>query len=158
MKIELFTVGNIKEPYLRDGIAEYQKRLRPYADLAIYELPEGKLPLNPGKTEIIQALNQEGNAISKRLNPRASQVALCIEGRAYSSEEFSGKIEDWMVQGGGVIQFLIGSSYGLSEEIKRGKEKLSFSLMTFPHQLMRLVLLEQIYRGFRILRNEPYHK
>lgn len=158
MKIEIICIGTIKESYLREGIEEYVKRLQPYSTFQIIERPEARLSQNPSQAEIDQALDEEAEDILKQVSKGSKMVSLCIEGKQFTSEAFSKKIEDWALEGGANISFIIGSSHGLSKTIKQKSEKLSFSKMTFPHQLMRLILLEQVYRGFRILRNEPYHK
>lgn len=159
MNINIIAIGDVKEKYLRDAIKEYEKRLKPYANLSIIELSEEKLSNNPSDAEIIQAMDKEGERILEKINPRAFVFALCIEGKQITSEEFSHKIDQVGLDGYGHISFIIGGSNGLSQEVKmRANHKLSFSKMTFPHQLMRVVLLEQVYRAYKISRNEPYHK
>ncbi|NLW52322.1 MAG: 23S rRNA (pseudouridine(1915)-N(3))-methyltransferase RlmH [Tissierellia bacterium] len=159
MNIDIIAIGDIKEKYLKDAIKEYDKRIKPYSSLNIIELPESKLPNNPSPADINSAMQKEGEKILEKINPRAYVIALCIEGKQLSSEAFSGSIQNITIEGYSEIAFIIGGSNGLSNEVKqRANHKLSFSKMTFPHQLMRVILMEQIYRAFRIMRNEPYHK
>lgn len=159
MNIDIIVIGDIKEKYLKDAIKEYEKRLRPYANISIVELSEEKLANNPSDKDIDQAMEKEGQAILAKINPRSYVIPLCIEGKQMDSEKFSEKIGDITLEGYSHITFVIGGSNGLSKEVKsRADHKLSFSKMTFPHQLMRVILLEQIYRAVRIMKNEPYHK
>lgn len=159
MNIDIIVIGDVKEKYLRDAIAEYEKRLKPYANLTTYELKEARLSANPSEKDIEQAIEIEGQEILGKINPRAYVCALCVEGKQLSSEDISARMDSITVDGYNDLVFIIGGSNGLSPEVKkRANLKLSFSKMTFPHQLMRVILLEQIYRGFRILRGEPYHK
>lgn len=159
MNIDIIVIGDVKEKYLRDAIAEYEKRLKPYANLTTYELKEARLSANPSEKDIEQAIEIEGQEILGKINPRAYVCALCVEGKQLSSEDLSARMDSITVDGYNDLVFIIGGSNGLSPEVKkRANLKLSFSKMTFPHQLMRVILLEQIYRGFRILRGEPYHK
>ncbi|MBY0758916.1 23S rRNA (pseudouridine(1915)-N(3))-methyltransferase RlmH [Sellimonas caecigallum] len=159
MKITVITVGKIKEKYLKDAIAEYQKRLGRYCKLEIVEVADEKTPDNAGETLENQIRRKEGERIAKYLKDDAYIIALAIDGKMLSSEEFADQIQRLGVGGTSHIQFVIGGSIGLDEEIlKRADYRLSFSKMTFPHQLMRVILLEQIYRGYRIIANEPYHK
>ncbi|MDO4777980.1 MAG: 23S rRNA (pseudouridine(1915)-N(3))-methyltransferase RlmH [Tissierellia bacterium] len=159
MNINLVAVGNIKEKYFIDAINEYKKRLSSYANLKIWEISEYKLPNNPGDSKIFEGLEKEGELILNKIPEKSFVIALCVEGKGFSSEEFSDKISECMINGYSDISFVIGGSYGLSEKVKSTANlRLSFSKMTFPHQLMRVILLEQVYRGFRILKNEPYHK
>lgn len=156
LKINVITVGTIKEKYLRDAIAEYQKRISRFAKLSIIELEEAYLPQNPAPVDIERALEKEADAILRRFSG-GGKIALCVEGKQLSSERFAGKLAGMEMKGS--IDFVIGSSHGLSERVKSACEmRLSFSEMTFPHQLMRLILCEQIYRAFKINRNESYHK
>lgn len=159
MKITIVTVGKIKEKYLKDAISEYGKRLGRYCRLEILETADEKTP--DGASELIerQIRRKEGERIEKYLREDAYVVALAIDGKMLSSEEFSEKIGSLGVNGVSHIIFVIGGSIGLDEQIlKRADYRLSFSKMTFPHQLMRVILLEQIYRAYRILNHEPYHK
>lgn len=158
MKIDIICTGNIKEGYLKKGIAEYTKRISAYASVNIIELKEERLGRNPSKAEIAQALEAEGERILKVLPKTSTVISLCIEGRKLNSVEFADLVDRAMDEGGAGLTFIIGSSYGLSEEIKKLGYRVSFSDMTFPHQLMRMILLEQVYRSFKILKNEPYHK
>lgn len=159
MKVTLITVGKIKEKYLRDGIAEYSKRLGKYCKLDIVEVPDEKTPDNAGEAIENAIKDKEGTRILKYIRDDAYVVALAIDGSMLCSEELAGKIESLGIRGTSHIIFVIGGSLGLSGEVLlRSDYKLSFSKMTFPHQLMRVILLEQIYRSYRIIQNEPYHK
>lgn len=159
MKITLITVGKIKEKYLKMAIDEYNKRLSAYCKLKIIELSDEKAPENMSEKEENLILKKEGERILKNIKVDSFVIALDIQGKGLSSEELAKKINDLGVQGKGDITFIIGGSLGLWEDIlKRANYKLSFSKMTFPHQLMRVNLLEQIYRSFRINSNHPYHK
>ena len=159
MKITIVTVGKIKEKYLKDAIAEYGKRLSRYCKLEIVETSYENTP--DGASELMeqQIRRKEGERIEKYLREDAYVIALAIDGKMLSSEEFSEKIGSLGVSGVSHIIFIIGGSIGLDEQIlRRADYRLSFSKMTFPHQLMRVILLEQIYRAYRILNHEPYHK
>ena len=159
MKITIVTVGKIKEKYLKDAIAEYGKRLSRYCKLEIVETADEKTP--DGASELMeqQIRRKEGERIEKYLREDAYVIALAMDGKMLSSEEFSEKIGSLGVSGVSHIIFIIGGSIGLDEQIlRRADYRLSFSKMTFPHQLMRVILLEQIYRAYRILNHEPYHK
>ena len=159
MNIDILAVGKIKEKYLNEGIGEYSKRLSRYCSLNIIEVDDEKAPENLSDKEMEMIKAKEGEKLMSKIPSGAFVVALAIEGKQLSSEALSEKISDIMVDGNSHIVFVIGGSLGLSGEIlKRANLKLSFSKMTFPHQLMRMILLEQIYRFFRIMRNEPYHK
>ncbi|HZH93908.1 MAG TPA: 23S rRNA (pseudouridine(1915)-N(3))-methyltransferase RlmH [Tissierellaceae bacterium] len=159
MNIDILAVGKIKEKYLNEGIGEYSKRLSRYCSLNIIEVDDEKSPENLSDKEMEMIKAKEGEKLMSKIPSGAFVVALAIEGKQLSSEALSEKISDIMVDGNSHIVFVIGGSLGLSGEIlKRANLKLSFSKMTFPHQLMRMILLEQIYRSFRIMRNEPYHK
>jgi 23S rRNA (pseudouridine1915-N3)-methyltransferase len=159
MKITLICVGKLKEKYLSQGVEEYAKRLSRYCTLDIIELADEKTPDNAGEAleDIIK--KKEGERILKALKEDSYCIALAINGNMQSSEELASKIDTLGVSGTSHISFIIGGSLGLSEEvIKRADYQLSFSKMTFPHQLMRMILLEQIYRAYRIISNQPYHK
>ena len=159
MKITLITVGKIKEKYFTDAIAEYAKRLSRYFKLEIIEVADEKTP--DGASEAIenQIKEKEGDRILVKVPDGAYVVALAIEGKQLDSEELADKMEKWNVNGVSHLVFIIGGSLGLTPKVlNRADFKLSFSKMTFPHQLMRVILLEQIYRSFRIRNNEPYHK
>ncbi|MDO4321610.1 MAG: 23S rRNA (pseudouridine(1915)-N(3))-methyltransferase RlmH [Lachnospiraceae bacterium] len=159
MKITLLTVGKIKEKYLRDGIAEYVKRLGRYCRLDIVEVPDEKTPDRASAAEEAQIKNTEGERLLRCIRENDYVIALAIDGKMLDSVELSEKIEKLGIQGHSSIVFVIGGSLGLSDAVLgRADYKLSFSRMTFPHQLMRMVLLEQIYRSYRIMQGEPYHK
>ncbi|CCQ94847.1 conserved hypothetical protein [[Clostridium] ultunense Esp] len=159
MNIKIIAVGKIKEKYMREGIKEYSKRLSRYCNLEIIEIGDEKAPENLSKKDIEIIKNKEGRKLLSKIPQNSFIISLEIEGKEISSEELSKKIEDLMVGGINDITFIIGGSLGLSQEVRnKANYKLSFSKMTFPHQLMRIILLEQIYRGFRIIRGEPYHK
>ena len=159
MKITVIAVGKIKEKYLKDALAEYSKRLSRYCRLEILEVADEKTLDNASETVERQIRQKEGERIRKLMKADAYTIALAIDGNMLSSEKFSEKIETLGVQGISHIQFLIGGSIGLDETLlKEADYRLSFSKMTFPHQLMRVILLEQIYRGYRIMAGEPYHK
>ncbi|MBR3149993.1 MAG: 23S rRNA (pseudouridine(1915)-N(3))-methyltransferase RlmH [Eubacterium sp.] len=158
MKINVIAVGKLKEKYLRDAVAEYSKRIGAYAKLNIIEISEHRCADNPSPAEIQQVLTKEGEQIISKIPKGSFVIPMCIEGAQKSSEEFSAEIERLSLTNG-EITFVIGGSFGLSDEVKRlGKMKLSFSKMTFPHQLMRVILLEQIYRALSISHNSKYHK
>lgn len=159
MKITLLTAGKVREKYLRDGIAEYQKRLGKYCRVEVVEVADEKTPDKAPPAEEERIKNTEGERLLRRIRETDYVIALAIDGKAPDSIEFSEKLEKLGVQGESSLVFVIGGSLGLSEEVlRRADERLSFSRMTFPHQLMRLILLEQIYRAFRIMKGEPYHK
>jgi len=159
MKITLITVGKIKEKYLKDAIAEYTKRLSKYCKLEIIEVSDEKTPDNASETVEEQIRSKEGERILKHIKDDAYVITLEIKGKQLTSEELADKIETLGVQGTSHIIFVIGGSIGLGQEVlKRSDYGLSFSKMTFPHQLMRVILLEQVYRSYRIISNEPYHK
>ncbi len=159
MKLRLVTVGKVKEKYLRDAIAEYAKRLSSYCTLEILELPDEKTPDRAPQSVEEKIKETEGQRILSKLPERSYVIALAIEGKELSSTELAEKLEKTMLSGNSDISFVIGGSLGLSPAVlQRSDYQLSFSRMTFPHQLMRVILLEQIYRSFRINANEPYHK
>ena len=159
MKITLLTVGKIKEKFYTEAIKEYSKRLSRYCKLEIIEVADEKTAENASEHEENLIRSKEGERLKKYIKEGAYVISLAIEGKQHSSEEFSEKLHTLGLHGESHIIFIIGGSIGLSPEIlKESKELLSFSKMTFPHQLMRVVLLEQIYRGFRIMNGEPYHK
>ena len=159
MNITVICIGKLKEKYLKDAISEYGKRISAYGKLDIIELTPVRLSDNPSQTEIDNALAKEAEEIKKKI-PNGSYVfSLCVEGKQKSSEELAKAINDVTLNGKSNIVFIIGSSFGLSPEIKKLSDcRLSFSPMTFPHQLMRVMLLEQIYRAFQINNNGKYHK
>lgn len=159
MNIKIITVGKIKEKYIQEGIKEYSKRLSRYCSLEIIEIDDEKAPENLSDKEMEIVKAKEGERILAKIPQNSFVIALAIEGKQLSSEDLSQKMSDVMVQGTNDITFIIGGSLGLNRDvINRSDFKLSFSKMTFPHQLMRLILLEQVYRAWRILKNEPYHK
>ena len=152
-------MGKLKEKYLKMGIAEYAKRLGAYCKLELIEVPDEKAPEKLSEAEMVQVKEKEGERILAKIPDQAFVFALAIEGKQRTSEEFAKEIEQLGVQGKSTIVFVIGGSLGLSDAVmKRSNTTISFGKMTLPHQLMRLVLIEQIYRGFKIVRNEPYHK
>jgi len=159
MHIQIIAVGKLKEKYLTDGIKEYAKRLAPYAKVTIQEVADEKVPetLSPAQEE--QAKEREGERILAHIRPDAHVIALAIDGQLWSSEELAQQIDRLATYGCSQIAFVIGGSLGLSPTVlKRVDQKLSFGRLTYPHQLMRLILIEQIYRAFKIIRGEPYHK
>lgn len=159
MKITLITVGKIKEKYLEDAIAEYSKRLSRYCKLEIIQVADEKTPDRASEVVETQIKDKEGEKVLSHIKDTAYVVALAIEGKMVSSEELAELIDGLGVRGESHIQFVIGGSLGLSKKVlERADYKLSFSRMTFPHQLMRVILMEQIYRSYRIVNGEPYHK
>ncbi len=159
MKITILAVGKIKESFYRQAVDEFRKRLSRYCKLEIIEVADEKTPDRASKAQEIQILEKEGQQLLKYIREDAFVCVLAIEGKMLDSVQLSDKIEQLGIQGVSQIQFVIGGSLGLCDEIlKRADFKLSFSKMTFPHQLMRVILLEQIYRGYRIMMKEPYHK
>ena len=158
MKITVITVGKIKEKYLEDAIAEYSKRLSRYCKLEIIQVADEKTPDRASEVVETQIKDKEGERLLSHIKDTAYVVALAIEGKMISSEELAELIDGLGVRGESHIQFVIGGSLGLSKKVlERADYKLSFSRMTFPHQLMRVILLEQIYRSYRIVNGEPYH-
>ena len=159
MKITLITVGKIKERYFEDAIKEYSKRLSRYCKLEILQVADEKTPEGASETVELQIKEKEGQRILSLIRDDAYVIALAIEGKMLDSEELAERIEKLGVSGISQIVFVIGGSLGLSAQVmKRADYALSFSRMTFPHQLMRVVLLEQIYRSYRIMNHQPYHK
>ena len=159
MKITILCVGKIKEKFYRDAIAEYEKRLSRYCKLEIIEVTDEKTPDNASELVEKQIKDKEAERMEKYLSTDAYVIALAIEGKQLDSVELSEKIERLGVSGTSHIIFVIGGSLGMADSVlKRADFLLSFSKLTFPHQLMRVILLEQIYRGYRILQGEPYHK
>lgn len=155
LEIRLICIGKLKEKYWRDAVAEYEKRLFSLCKFRMIELPEGRLPNDPSPAQINAALEQEGKAILERAAGKI--YPLCIEGKEVDSPGLAKKLESAM-QSPGVVTFIIGSSHGLAETVKKAGEGLSMSPMTFPHQLARVMLCEQIYRSFQILSGTKYHK
>jgi len=159
MNVKILCVGKIKEKFFRDAISEYSKRLSKYCNLEIIEVSDEKTSENASDTEISLVKSKEGERILKHIKEKDFVIALAILGKQLDSVAFSKYIENLGISGQSSIAFVIGGSLGLSDEVmKRSDYQISFSEMTFPHQLMRVVLLEQIYRGMRIMNNEPYHK
>lgn len=159
MNITVITVGKLKEKYLKQAIDEYSKRLSRYCKLDIIELSDEKTPDNASEKEELQIKEKEGNLILSKIKDTMYVVAMDLKGKQITSEEFASFIDNCGVTGNSNIAFIIGGSLGLSEQVlNRANYKLCFSKMTFPHQLFRVMLLEQIYRGFRIIKGEPYHK
>ena len=160
LNVNLIVVGKLKENYLREACAEYVKRLGAFCKLKITELTESKLSENPSEKEIRTALANEGKAISQLLSGKdCYNIAMCIEGKQLSSEKLAEKIGGISVEGKSVLNIVIGSSHGISEDVKKFSDfRLSMSEMTFPHQLARVMILEQVYRAFQILNGGKYHK
>lgn len=159
MKITILAVGKIKEHFYREAVEEFTKRLSRYCKLEIVEVADEKTPDGVSEALERQILEKEGTRLEKHLKEDAWVCALAIEGKMLDSVELSEQLEQLGISGVSHIQFVVGGSLGLSDDIlKRADFKLSFSKMTFPHQLMRVILLEQIYRGYRIMMKEPYHK
>lgn len=159
MKIKLVTVGKLKEKYLIQGINEYLKRLNSYAKMEIIEVPDEKAPEKLSDAEMLQVKEKEGQRILGKINDNEYVFVLAINGKQLPSEEFSKEIEQLGISGKSNLTFVIGGSLGLSDSVlQRSNQQISFGRLTYPHQLMRLVLVEQIYRGFRIMKGEPYHK
>ncbi len=159
ININIICIGKLKEDYLRMACAEYEKRLGAFCKLKITELAPARLPENPNDAQIEAALNDESERILAKISANEAVFALCIEGKELSSENFSKEIEKCAVSGFGSLCFVIGGSHGLSPAVKsRAKFRLSMSPMTFPHQLARVMLLEQIYRAFMISNGGKYHK
>lgn len=159
MNISIICIGKLKEKYWKDALSEYRKRLKNYCNLNIVELRETRLPANSGEADETFVKASEGHEILSHIDKSMQVITLEVKGKKLSSEAFAKKIDDFAIAGKSNVAFVIGGSLGLSEEVSaRANFKLSFSDMTFPHQMMRVVLVEQIYRSFKINRNEPYHK
>ncbi|MEG2118828.1 MAG: 23S rRNA (pseudouridine(1915)-N(3))-methyltransferase RlmH [Pseudoflavonifractor sp.] len=159
LNVQMICVGKLKERFYIDGAAEYQKRLGGYCRFTLTELPEERLPENPSPAQIEAALRREGTLILQRLPKSCTLTALCIEGTLCSSEALAEKLETWAGQGRSHLAFVIGSSFGLHPDVKAAADwRLSMSPMTFPHHLARVMLLEQLYRGFKITEGSGYHK
>lgn len=158
LQLTVITVGNLKESYWRDAVSEYEKRLSAFCKPNLIQLKEAKLSDDPSPGEISAALTDEGKRILATIPPRAYRIALCVEGKQFSSEELAQKIEAACNESSSLC-LIIGSSYGLSPEVKATCDlRLSVSKLTFPHQMMRVLLLEVLYRSFSILRGSKYHK
>ncbi|CIT04491.1 23S rRNA (pseudouridine(1915)-N(3))-methyltransferase RlmH [Streptococcus pneumoniae] len=159
MKIKVVTVGKLKEKYLKDGIAEYSKRISRFAKFSMIELSDEKTPDKASESENQKILEIEGQRILSKIADRDFVIVLAIEGKTFFSEEFSKQLEETSIKGFSTLTFIIGGSLGLSSSVKnRANLSVSFGRLTLPHQLMRLVLVEQIYRAFTIQQGFPYHK
>ena len=159
MNISIISVGKLKEKYLKSGIEEYTKRLGSYTKISEIEVADEKAPEQLSEADMEIVKKKEADRILAKISPDAYVIALAIDGKMKTSEQLAKDIESLMTYGRSKIVFVIGGSLGLHDEVlKRADEKLSFSKMTFPHQLMKLILVEQVYRAFRIMKNEPYHK
>lgn len=159
MKINIVTVGKLKEKFLKDAVSEYEKRLSKYCKLSIVEVADEKTPEDASPALMKQIKDREGDRILKKISEKSFVIALAIEGEEMSSVKMADFLDKSMISGVSDITFVIGGSLGLSEHVlTMANKKLSFSKLTFPHQLMRVLLLEQIYRCFRIIAKEPYHK
>lgn len=159
MNITIVSVGKLKEKYLKMGIDEYVKRLGGYAKIDLVEVPDEKAPEQLSEAEMDIVKKKEGERILAKISPDAYVIALAINGKMKTSEQMAADMESLMTYGKSKIAFVIGGSLGLHEDVlKRADEQQSFGKMTLPHQLMKLVLVEQIYRSFRIMKGEPYHK
>ncbi len=159
LNVTLLCVGKLKEKFYIEAAAEYRKRLSAYCKLSVVELPEYRLPANPTQGDIAVALEKEGEAIRAKLPPSASVVALCVEGGLRSSEELASLLTTWSNNSAKHLVFVIGGSYGLAPSLKaEAWAQLSMSPMTFPHHLARVMLLEQLYRAFKIQEGSSYHK
>ena len=159
MKIRVLCVGKLKERYLVEAQAEYAKRLSRYCTLEIIECADEKTPDRASARQVENILQREGERLLSRIQPGEYVIALAIKGGKYDSEGFAGHLMERLERAGGAVTLVIGGSLGLSKDVlARASEQISFSDLTFPHQLMRILLLEQTYRAFRILKGEPYHK
>ncbi len=157
--VNIICIGKLKEKYLADAIKEYSTRLTPFCKFQIIELDEYRLPDKPSQAQIKTCLEEEGKKILSKISKGSFVIPMCIEGKLVSSEELSGIIRDAGVSGRSTVDFVIGGSFGLSDEVKsRGDFRLSMGRMTFPHQLARVMLSEQIYRSFQIMTGGKYHK
>ena len=159
MTVRIICCGRIKEAYFREALAEYTKRLKRYAKIEIAEVQDEKTPERSSAAEEAQIIAKEGRRLLEKIRTADYVIALAIKGKACTSENFAEHMGNLMASGISTIDFVIGGSLGLSDEVlARADEKLSFSAFTYPHQLMRVILAEQVYRSFRILNHEPYHK
>ncbi len=158
LSVNIICVGKLKESYLREAVDEYSKRMKPLCKLNIIELPEERVGDNPSQSEIDRTVSAESDRIMQKLSKGDYVIAMCVEGRNISSEELSARIEDISMQSS-TVDLVIGGSWGLSDKLKsRADFKLSMGKMTFPHQLCRVMLLEQLYRAFQISKGTKYHK
>ncbi|MBR7926659.1 23S rRNA (pseudouridine(1915)-N(3))-methyltransferase RlmH [Aerococcaceae bacterium zg-ZUI334] len=159
MNIEIICVGKLKEKYLKQGIDEYLKRLQAYAKVSVIEVSDEPTDENMSEVEINQVLEKEADKIAQRLDEQRKVIVLAIEGKLISSEELAQQLNDYAIYGDSKVTFIIGGSLGLAEQLKRRANlSVSFGRITLPHQLMRLILVEQIYRAFRIINGHAYHK
>lgn len=159
MKIKLICVGKLKEKYLDDGIKEYLKRISAYSDIEVIEVADERIPDNPSLAEETIVKSKEGRRILDKVKQDDYMILLDVQGKELDSIQFAERIGDCMINGKSTIDFVIGGSLGHGEDVlTRANARISFSQMTFPHQLMRLILVEQIYRAFKIIRHETYHK
>lgn len=158
IQVTVITVGGLKESYWRDAVAEYEKRLSAFCKPTVLQLKEARLPEDPSPGEVRAALADEGKRILAAIPPRAYCVALCVEGKQLSSEALAARLERVLAENGHLC-LIIGSSHGMAEEVKAACQmRLSVSELTFPHQMMRVLLLEVLYRCFSILKGTKYHK
>ena len=158
MNIKIICLGKLKEKYLLDGVNEYLKRIGKYANISIIELPDEPIPENPSQKEILHIQSLEAEKIKKHIKSQDFVISLDLTGKQLTSEEFADKIQDISLKGFGTIDFIIGGTTGISREIVTNSNFIfSFSKLTFPHQLIRLFLSEQIFRAFKIINNEKYH-
>ena len=158
-KITVLCIGKLKESYLREACSEYVKRISRFADIKITELDEERMPESPSQAQIDAAIRKEGERLISKIPSGAAVVAMCIEGGQQSSEQLARTLQDYAVGGSSSVVFVIGGSWGLSDEVKRRAQlRLSMSKMTFPHQLARVMLCEQIYRAYQISSGGKYHK
>ena len=159
MEIAIIAVGKLKEKYLKNGLSEYLKRMKSYANVKIVEVNDEPAGQTLSDAEVEQVKEAEGKRIIGKIPERARVIALDLKGKQLTSEAFAEEVNETMTYGTSQIAFIIGGSHGLSKEVLQKTDlKISFGKMTYPHQLMRLILIEQIYRAFKIIRNEPYHK
>jgi 23S rRNA (pseudouridine1915-N3)-methyltransferase len=159
MNITIATVGKVEDKYMKMGIEEFSKRLKPYANISIVEVADEKAPENLSEADMEIVKKKEAERLLAKIGESDYVIALAIEGKMKTSEELAAGLESLATYGRSKVSFVIGGSLGLHESIyKRADELLSFSKMTFPHQLMKLILMEQVYRAFKIMKNEPYHK
>lgn len=159
MQIRIIAVGKLKEAYFSDAAAEYSKRIGRFTKVETVQIPDRRIPDRASVAQERQVLEQEGEDILAKIAPQDYVVALCVEGKKLDSPAFAEKLSALALSGKSTVTFVIGGSLGLSDAVKqRADLRLSFSDMTFPHQLMRVILLEQVYRAFKILANETYHK
>ena len=158
LSVKIITVGTLKESYLKDAVAEYSKRLSAYCKLTVVQLKEARLSDSPSEKEIENALEEEARSILAEMSPRAYKIAMCVEGKQMSSEKLAQRLESVSSQTSEVC-FVIGSSHGLADRVKSACDmRLSVSELTFPHQLLRVILLEAVYRAFNIIAGTKYHK